>query len=88
MLSALSLIGGDESNALPSYAAFLADYSDAFRTFKHGALHGTLIGIFLVFPIILTNAMFERKSFKYALLNMGYWTITIALMGGILCQWG
>ena len=67
---------------------FMAKYGENFRTFKHGALHGTVIGLLLVFPIFATNSMFERKSWKYTFINMGYWVITLALMGGVLCQWG
>ena len=47
----------------------MADYGDAFRTFKHGALHGTIAGIFIALPIIGTNALFERKSAKYIFIN-------------------
>jgi hypothetical protein len=65
---------------------FIATYGDRFRTFGHGALHGTMIGLLIVLPIMGTNALFERKSFKYVLINVGYWTISLALMGGILCQ--
>src|SRR5690606_25174383 len=43
---ALGMIGGDVFNAKPSYAAFMADYGMAFRTFKHGALHGFMSGLF------------------------------------------
>jgi hypothetical protein len=70
------------------YLDFMAKYGTNFRTFKHGAFHGTLSGLFVAMPILATNAMFERKSFKYVLINVGYWTITIALMGGVICQWG
>ena len=86
---AYGMIGGDPSVAgiKPSFAAFMADYGTAFRTFKHGALHGTVTGVFLIFPIMAINGMFERKSWKYILINSGYWTVTLALMGGILCQW-
>ena len=57
-----------------------------FRTFKHGALHGTMAGIFIALPILGTNALFERKGWKYILINTGYWTVTLAIMGGIICQ--
>ncbi|OBQ51958.1 DUF1761 domain-containing protein [Tamlana sp. s12] len=86
-VGALSLVGGDPSNALPSYAAFLSDYGNAFRTFKHGALHGTLTGIFIALPILGTNALFERKGAKYIFINSGYWIVTLAIMGGIICAW-
>lgn len=65
---------------------FMEKYGRNFRTFKHGAFHGTLAGLFISLPILGTNALFERKGFKYILINVGYWTITLALMGGIICQ--
>jgi hypothetical protein len=86
-MGALSLVGGDASLALPSYAVFLADYSDAFRTFKHGALHGVLTGVFIVLPILGTNALFERKGAKYIFINSGYWIVTLGIMGAIICGW-
>jgi len=58
---ALSLVGGDSSKALPSYAAFMADYGGAFRTYKHGAIHGIMAGIFVALPIIGTNALFAEE---------------------------
>jgi len=84
---ALSLVGGDADLALPSYAAFMTDYSDAFRTFKHGTLHGFLAGNFIAFPIIGTNALFERKNAKYIFINSGFWTVCMVIMGGIICAW-
>tara|TARA_R110002050_G_scaffold54303_4_gene122956 strand:+ start:49298 stop:49783 length:486 start_codon:yes stop_codon:yes gene_type:complete len=86
-MGVFSLIGGDPSVALPSYEAFIADYSDAFRTFKHGAFHGVLTGIFIVLPIIGTNALFERKGAKYIFINAGYWIVTLGIMGAIICGW-
>ena len=74
-----------ELGVLPSYDAFLNDYGDAFRTFKHGAFHGVLAGIFIALPILGTNALFERKSAKYILINSGYWIVTLAVMGAIIC---
>lgn len=62
-------------------------YGNNFRTFKHGALHGTLAGIFLGLPIMGINAMFERKSWKYVFINAGFWAVCLALMGGIICAW-
>ena len=84
---ALSLVGGDPSKALPSYAAFMADYGNAFRTYKHGALHGILAGVFVALPILGTNALFERKSAKYIFINAGYWVVTLGVMGAIICGW-
>ena len=82
---ALGMIGGDVKIAKPSYTAFMADYGDAFRTFKHGALHGTITGLFLALPVIGTNALYERRSFKYTLVTGGFWIVCFAIMGGIVC---
>lgn len=84
---AFSMVGGDIENALPSYQAFMDDYGNAFRTFKHGALHGVIAGVFIALPILGTNALFERKGAKYIFINSGYWIVTLALMGGIICAW-
>ncbi len=79
--------GKDGSQIAIYLANFMKHYGGAFRTFKHGAFHGVVNGIFFVLPIIATNAMFERKGFKYIAINTGYWTVCIALMGGLICAW-
>ena len=86
-MGALSLVGGDASKAMASYEAFMLDYSEAFRTFKHGALHGIMTGIFIALPITGINALFERRSTKYILINAGYWMVTLGFMGAIICAW-
>ncbi len=70
------------------FQEFVANYGDRFRTFKHGVLHGALTGVFLVLPILGIIAMFERKSVKYVAINAGYWIVTLAIMGGIVCKFG
>jgi hypothetical protein len=82
---ALGMVGGDATIAKPSYEAFMADYGTNFRTFKHGALHGFMSGLLLVLPVIGTNALFERRSFKYTLVTGGYWIVSFTIMGGIIC---
>jgi len=89
----VSTLAGDPSFQDPTtelgmyFADFMNKHGQNFRTFKHGAFHGTFAGLTIVLPILGTNALFERKGFKYIAINVGYWTITLALMGGILCQW-
>ncbi len=83
---ALGMVGGDPTIAKPSYAAFMADYGTAFRTFKHGALHGFMTALFLVFPLIGTGALYERKSFKYVMVTSGFWLVCFTIMGGIICM--
>ena len=77
-----------KGEAFTLFQDFLANYGDRFRTFKHGAFHGVLTGLFLVFPIIAINGMFERKSAKYIAINTGYWIVILAIMGGLVCKYG
>ena len=77
-----------DASSIPALGELMDLYGGRFRTFGHGALHGTVAGIAIVLPIMGTNNLFERKPFKLTLINTAYWTITLALMGGVLCQWG
>lgn len=87
-MGVMSLTGGDpELMTTGAAAAMFEEYGTAFRTFKHGALHGAIGGLFIALPILGTNALFERKGFKYIAVNVGYWVVTMTLMGGVICQW-
>jgi hypothetical protein len=88
-MGAISMVGGPTlvETAKPSYLAFMADYGDAFRTFKHGALHGLISGIFLATPIIAMNGLFEHKTWKYMAIQAGYWIVIMTIMGTIICGW-
>lgn len=72
-------------------ARFLADfqgkYGRNFRTFKHGAFHGGLAGFLFAMPVLGINALFERKGGKYIAIHAGYWVVTMALMGGVICAY-
>lgn len=66
---------------------FMDKYGTNFRTFKHGSFHGTLAGLLFAFPLVAINALFERRGFKYIFIHAGYWVLTLALMGGIICAY-
>lgn len=77
----------DPSTPIGAYFAdFMTKYGHNFRTFKHGALHGALAAIFVAMPIIGTAAVFESKGFKYIAIHTGYWLVTLAIVGGCICQ--
>ncbi len=67
--------------------AFLAEWEGKYRSFKHGALHGAMSGVFFVLPVLGINALFERKSWKYIFINTGYWVVTLGVMGAIIGGW-
>lgn len=86
-----SLILPEAGSTIPdaSYEAgkqLLSDFSHSYRSFKHGALHGTISSIFFVLPIIAINGLFEFRGWKYIAINAGYWVVCCAVMGGIVCQ--
>ena len=60
---------------------------EPFMTFKHGALHGTMLGLFVILPVIVTNGLFEQRSFKYMMIVTGYWVVSFGIMGGIINGW-
>lgn len=82
-----SVFQGDES---PESVAYLKNFNDTygmrFRTFKHGSLHGVIAALFIALPIIGINALFERKSFKYVAIHVGFWIVCMGIIGGIVCQ--
>ncbi len=75
-----------EKNPEEAYR-ILTEYKNSFRTFPHGMLHGTILGLGFVLPLFATNGMFERRSWKLIWVNVAYWTISLMIMGGILCAW-
>lgn len=79
---------GDPNSEVGQYlTAFMEKYGNNYRTFKHGAFHGTVAGFLLALPVLGVNALFERKSFQYIAINAGFWIVCFALMGGVICAW-
>ena len=68
------------------YINFMSTYGYNFRTFRHGAFHGLLVGIGLALPVVGLKALFDHKSFYYIAINAGYWILCLVLMGGIICK--
>lgn len=65
-------------------AAFLAEPK---TTAAWGATAGFLAGFGWVALGIATIALFERRSWKYILINGGYMTVSFTLMGLIIGAW-
>lgn len=59
----------------------------SFVTFGHGMAHGIIISLTIFLPVFTTMAIFERKSFLWAVVNWGYWALTTILMCGLLSAW-
>ena len=69
------------------YQTIMQKLGSSYRTFKHGALHGTMSGFMIGLPILGINALIERKGFKYIAINVGYWMVCMGIMGGIVSAW-
>lgn len=69
------------------YQTIMQKLGTSYRTFKHGALHGTMSGLLIALPVLGINALFERKGFKYVAINVGYWMLCMGIMGGIVSAW-
>ncbi len=65
-------------------AAFVAEPK---TTAAWGATAGFLAGFGWVALGIATIALFERRSWKYVLINGGYMTVSFVIMGLILGAW-
>ncbi len=76
-----------DSNLSHIVNQLMGSYGTSFRTYKHGAFHGTLLGLFFATPIIAINALFERKGFKYIAINAGFWIVCCIIMGALICHW-
>jgi hypothetical protein len=57
------------------------------HTFLHGAYHGFFFSLFIVTPVIVVKALFEQFNWKYILVHVGYWMLTIMVMSGIVDAW-
>ena len=58
-----------------------------YATFGHGVVHGVLISLTVLLPVLGTMSIFERRGWGWVFSNLGYWMVTLAVMGGILSAW-
>lgn len=59
----------------------------SYKTFQHGLVHGILLTLSIVLPILGTMGIFEQRGSKWLIVNVGYWLVTFALMAGLLSAW-
>lgn len=59
----------------------------SYVTFQHGIAHGIFNTILIILPILGTLCIFERRTWSWVFVNVGYWGITLMIMQGILSAW-
>lgn len=69
-----------------AYEMKWVNHPDELPSFVHGMYHGIRhIGVF-AFGALIINGLFEQKSPKYIAINVGYWVVVFALIGGMIAS--
>ena len=69
------------------YLNMYGNYHDeAEQVFVHGAFHGAQASLFTAIPVLITNSLFEKQGWGNILINVGYWILVFAVIGGIVFQ--
>lgn len=86
----LGLVDGnpDLLKAGTTGGAFLAEYGGNYARFSHGVVHGIVAAITLAIPFVGHQCLWSGKSWKVFLIDLGFWTLCMILMGGVVAQWG
>ena len=66
---------------------FMSTFGERHRSFGHCVVHGIEAALFMGFPFIGINSLFERRPTIYLWIHLGFWVLCFALMGGITCCW-
>ena len=61
--------------------------SDEVVSMQSGAFKGVLTALMIGMPVLVTNSLYELRSLKYMLINIGYWVVALAVMGLIIGVW-
>ncbi|NNE55763.1 MAG: DUF1761 domain-containing protein [Flavobacteriales bacterium] len=54
----------------------------------HGALHASMTWLFIVAPVMITNSLYEQRSWTVIFINVGYWLVGLAVMGMVVYALG
>jgi hypothetical protein len=70
-------------------AMFLTGTPEAAEqmTASMGAIYGFLTGFGWIFFALAVNSLYEQRSWKYIIINGGYWSVTFTIMGLIIGAW-
>lgn len=78
------LVPGSEAAA--QFTDLMSKYGHYHRSFSHGAIHGIVFTLFFILPFVAINALFERRGWTYIMIHVGYWAVSLILIGGLLCS--
>ncbi|MEO8637961.1 MAG: DUF1761 domain-containing protein [Candidatus Taylorbacteria bacterium] len=72
---------------ITAFVLSLFAYYKSADTLLEGALLGALLWIGLVIPTSLSGVLFEKKPVNLYFINMGFYLVSLIVMGGIVAVW-
>ena len=63
---------------------FVNSHPDPMAAWMHGAFHGGQMGAMVAVPVLVSNSLFEQKSWTNILINGAYWIVAFILMGAVI----
>ena len=61
---------------------------EVLAPWQHFAYHGVQMGLVFVGPVLVIVSLFEQLSARTILINVGYWVVTLGVMGLIIGAMG
>jgi hypothetical protein len=74
--------------ALMAYVLAVVLNNSNATDYVSGAMVGFWVWLGFVLPVLLNEVLFGRKSWDLYYLNIGYYLVTLLLMGAVLAGWG
>lgn len=73
-------------SALAAYliSEMMSFHPEELADFVHGMYHAGKFGILAAVPVLVTNSLFEKRTWTNILINAAYWIVTFCLMGGVI----
>lgn len=59
----------------------------SYVTFQHGLAHALILTIMVIIPVLGTPALYEKRSWGWVIVHVGYWFLRLAVAAGILSMW-
>ncbi len=58
-----------------------------YHTFQHGVAHAVALTLMIMIPVIGTPMLYEKRSWGWFIVHVGYWFLRMAVAMGILSLW-
>ena len=65
-------------------AEYMGYHKPEDQTFIHGMFHGARLALMVAAPVLITNSLFEHRNWTNIFINLFYWVLAIALIGGVV----